>query len=182
MKKVAAIHFIIDGGVIAATLSSAMASFLGAPRILQSLSSDRIFNFLLPFAKGSGPLNNPRRGVLLSAGIAFATIGLGQLNMIAPVVSMFFLISYGLLNYATYYEARAASPSFRPRFRFFDKRLSLLGGLFCLAVMLAIDIKAGILAIAVLFSIYQYLKADCRSCTMGRQPPLLSPATGSENT
>jgi hypothetical protein len=96
--------------------------------------------------------------VLLSAGIAIATIGLGQLNMIAPVVSMFFLVSYGLLNYATYYEARAESPSFRPRFRFFDMRLSLLGGLFCLAVMLAIDIKAGIVAIAVLFSIYQYLK------------------------
>jgi hypothetical protein len=158
MKKVASVRFIIDGGVIAATLSSAMASFLGAPRILQSLSSDRIFKFLLPFAKGTGPLNNPRRGVLLSAGIAFATIGLGQLNLIAPVVSMFFLISYGLLNYATYYEARAESPSFRPRFRFFDKRLSLLGGLFCLAAMLAIDIIAGIVAIAVLFSIYQYLK------------------------
>ncbi|MBW1837419.1 MAG: amino acid permease, partial [Deltaproteobacteria bacterium] len=158
MKKVAAVNFIIDVGVIAATLSSAMASFLGAPRILQSLSSDRIFKFLLPFAKGSGPLNNPRRGVLLSAGIALATIGLGQLNMIAPVVSMFFLISYGLLNYATYYEARAESPSFRPRFRFFDKRLSLLGAFFCLAFMLAIDIKAGIVAIAVLFSIYQYLK------------------------
>ena len=158
MKKVAAVNFIIDGGVIAATLSSAMASFLGAPRILQSLSSDRIFKFLLPFAKGSGPLNNPRRGVLLSAGIAFATISLGQLNMIAPVVSMFFLISYGLLNYATYYEAMAESPSFRPRFRFFDKRLSLLGGFFCLATMLAIDLKAGILAITVLFSIYQYLK------------------------
>jgi amino acid transporter len=158
MKRVAAVDFIIDGGVIAATLSSAMASFLGAPRILQSLSSDRIFKFLLPFAKGSGPLNNPRRGVLLSAGIAFATIGLGQLNLIAPVVSMFFLISYGLLNYATYYEARAESPSFRPRFRFFDKRLSLLAALFCLVFMLAIDIKAGIVAIAVLFSIYQYLK------------------------
>ena len=158
MKKVASVDFIIAGGVIAATLSSAMASFLGAPRILQSLSGDRIFKFLLPFAKGSGPMDNPRRGVLLSTGIAFATVTLGQLNLIAPVVSMFFLISYGLLNYATYFEARAGSPSFRPRFRFFDKRLSLLGSLFCLATMMAIDIKAGIVAIAVLFSIFQYVK------------------------
>jgi hypothetical protein len=71
---------------------------------------------------------------------------------------MFFLISYGLLNYATFYEARAASPSFRPRFRWFDARLSLLGGLVCLGAMLAIDIAAGLVAIAVLFSIYQYLK------------------------
>ena len=158
MKRVALIGFLIDVGVIAATLSSAMASFLGAPRILQSLAGDRIFPFLLPFAKGAGPTGNPRRGVLLSAGIAFTTIALGNLNVIAPVVSMFFLISYGLLNYATFYEARSSSPSFRPRFRWFDYRLSLLGFFTCLGVMLAIDLTAGAVAISVLFAIYQYLK------------------------
>ena len=158
MKRVAVVEFLIRTGVIAATLSSAMASFLGAPRILQALSGDRIFPFLLPFAKGHGAADNPRRGVLLSAAIAFATIGLGKLNVIAPVVSMFFLISYGLLNYATYFEARAGSPSFRPRFRWFDQRLSLAGALACLAVMLAINISAGLMAMAILFGLYQYLK------------------------
>ncbi|MDY6974302.1 MAG: amino acid permease, partial [Thermodesulfobacteriota bacterium] len=158
MQQVAIIGFLIPVGVVAATLSSAMASFLGAPRILQSLSSDHIFPFLLPFAKGSGPTANPRRGVVLSACIAFATIGLGNLNIIAPVVSMFFLISYGLLNYATFYEARAASPSFRPTFKWFDSRLSLLGFFACLGAMLAINPPACAVAIAILFAIYQYLK------------------------
>jgi amino acid transporter len=158
MRRITHIDWLIEAGVIAATLSSAMASFMGAPRILQSIAGDRTFPFLLPFSKGVGPAGNPRRGVLLSAGIALATVGLGRLNIIAPVVSMFFLISYGLLNYATFYEARAASPSFRPRFRFFDARLSLLGAVGCLAVMLAIDLAASAVAIAVLFAIYQYLK------------------------
>lgn len=158
MKRVAVFGFLVTAGVIAATLSSAMASFLGAPRILQSLAADRIFPFLLFFAKGSGPTSNPRRGVLLSAGIAYATVAWGQINLIAPVVSMFFLVSYGLLNYATYYEARAQSPSFRPRFRYFNKWLSLAGALACLGVMLAIDFTAGIVAVAVLFGIFQYLK------------------------
>jgi amino acid transporter len=158
MKKVAFIDFLVTAGVIAATLSSAMASFLGAPRILQSLAGDRTFPFLAVFAKGSGPTGNPRRGVLLAACIAYATIGFGRLNLIAPVVSMFFLISYGLLNYATYYEARSASPSFRPRFRYFNKWFSLAGALACLATMLAVDIYAGIVAISVLFAIFQYLK------------------------
>jgi len=158
MKRVARFSVLINAGVVAATLSSAMASFLGAPRILQSLAKDRIFPFLLPFAKGFGPTDNPRRGVLLSAAIAWVTISMGQLNLIARVVSMFFLISYGLLNYATYYEARAASPSFRPKFKWFDKRLSLLGFLACLLVMLAIDFKTGLIAVSILFAIYQYLK------------------------
>jgi amino acid transporter len=158
MKGLARYGFLIDAGVVAATLSSAMASFLGAPRILQSLSADRIFRFLLPFAEGVGPSNNPRRGVLLSTFIAFATIAGGNLNAVASVVSMFFLISYGLLNYATYFEARSASPSFRPRFRWFDKRLSLLGFIACLGAMLAINPAAGAVAISVLFAIFQYLR------------------------
>lgn len=157
MKQVALVDFLIDAGVVAATLSSAMASFLGAPRILQSLAMDRIFPFLLPFAKGSGPFENPRRAVFLSGVIAIATIGIGSLNLVASVVSMFFLISYGLLNYATYFEARTASPSFRPRFKWYDARLSLAGGLICLGAMLAIDLTAGVVAVAVLFAIYQYL-------------------------
>jgi len=71
---------------------------------------------------------------------------------------MFFLISYGLINYATYFEARSQSPSFRPRFRYFNKWLSIAGALACLGAMLAVDLAAGIVALAVLFAIFQYLK------------------------
>jgi len=158
MKQISLYGWLINAGVIAATLSSAMASFLGAPRILQSLASDKIFPFLVPFAKGHGPSGNPRRGVLLSFGIAVAIVFMGQLDLIAGVVSMFFLISYGLLNYATYFEASAESPSFRPRFRWYNKKISLVGALICLGVMLAIDFKTGIAALAILFAVFQYLK------------------------
>jgi amino acid transporter len=163
MGRVAFFRGLIAAGVIAATLSSAMASYLGAPRILQSLAADRIFPLLSPFAKGYGPANNPRRGVLLSTAIAFGTIGIGQLNLIAPLVSMFFLISYGLLNYATFYEARSESPSFRPRFRWFDARASLVGALACLGAMLAIDPLPGGAALVILYTIYLYLKQKARS-------------------
>ncbi len=158
LNSIAAFGWLIDAGVIAATLSSAMASFLGAPRILQSLAADRVFPILNTFSKGYGPSSNPRRAVLLSLGIALATVAIGNLNAIAPVVSMFFLISYGLLNYATYYEARAKSPSFRPRFRFFDRRVSLVGAIACAVAMVAVNIPAGVGAIVILSGIYQYLR------------------------
>ncbi|HSG78791.1 MAG TPA: amino acid permease, partial [Acidimicrobiia bacterium] len=80
MGSIAAVPALIDIGVIAATLSSAMASFLGAPRILQSLASDRIFPVLGFFAKGHGPARNPRRGVALAFVIALGTVALGDLN------------------------------------------------------------------------------------------------------
>lgn len=158
MRRVSVVPWLIDAGVIAATLSSALASFLGAPRILQSLAEDRVFPILNPFAVGHGPGSNPRRGVLLSLGIALATVALGNLNVIAPLVSMFFLISYGLLNFATYYESRAKSPSFRPTFRWHRAEISLAGALACGAVMLAIDPLAGAIAGAILFAILQYVR------------------------
>ncbi len=163
IKEVARFGFLIDAGVVAATLSSAMASFLGGPRILQSLAADRIFPFLLPFAKVSGAASNPRRAVLLTATIALATISIGQLNLVARIVSMFFLISYGLLNYATYFEADTESPSFRPRFRLFNKYLSLAGCLLCLGILLALDVRNGVLALAIMLVIYLYLKHTTQS-------------------
>ena len=158
MRRVAWLPFLIDVGVMAATLSSALASLLGAPRILQSLAKDDIFPFLAPFATVSGGTGNPRRAVLPTLVIALAIVAIGNLNIIAGIVSMFFLVSYGLLNYATYFEARAASPSFRPTFRFFDYRIALLAAIACLGAMLAINIGAGIAASLIVLGVYLYLK------------------------
>ncbi|MBI1212948.1 MAG: amino acid permease [Alphaproteobacteria bacterium] len=158
MKRIAAAPVLVDAGLAAATLSSALASFLGAPRILQSLASDRIFPLLQPFAVGTGPTENPRRAVALTGAVALAVILAGDLNAIAAIVSMFFLISYGLLNYATYYEATSGSPAFRPRFRLYHPTVGLIGAVVCFAAMLAIDVSAAIAAAAIVFGIYQYLE------------------------
>ncbi len=160
MKTVAVVAPLIDAGIIAATLSSALASLLGAPRILQSLAKDRVFLFLLPFAEGAGTTGNPRRGILLTGAIAAAVIALGNLNLIAGLVSMFFVATYGLLNYATYFEARGKSPSFRPSLRWYRPWISLSGALGALAVMLAIDLVAGGVAIVIVFALLYYLKRN----------------------
>ncbi|MEO6055299.1 MAG: amino acid permease [Gemmatimonadales bacterium] len=158
LKRIAVFSPLIDAGVVAATLSSALASFLGAPRILQSLARDEVFPTLQRFAQGNGAADNPRRAVLLTGGIAIAVIVMGDLNRVAAVVSMFFLISYGLLNYATYFEARIKSPSFRPTFRFYHPRVGLAGAILCAVAMLAIDLAAGAVAVAIVFGVWQYLQ------------------------
>ncbi len=158
MKTVTIFAPLIDIGIISATLSSALASMLGAPRILQSLAKDRVFFFLLPFAAGSGQDNNPRRGIVLTGTIAIGIVAIGSLNLIAAIVSMFFVVTYGLLNFATYFEARGGSPSFRPSLRWYDPRISLVGWLAALGVMLAINLGAGIAAIVIVFGLFQYLK------------------------
>ena len=157
MKTIAGVGPLIDLGIMAATLSSALASFLGAPRILQALARDQVLPWLAPFASGHGASDNPRRAAIPTFVVALAVVAMGDLNAIAPLVSMFFLVSYGLLNYATYFEARADSPSFRPTFRFHDRRLALAGALACLATMLAIDVAAGTIAGLIVYAMYHYL-------------------------
>ncbi len=162
MRRVSVIPALVDLGVICATLSSALASFMGAPRILQAVAGDKIFPGLGLFAHGTGETQNPRRALLLAAAIAATVIAMGDLNAIAPLVSMFFLISYGLLNYATFFEAQAQSPSFRPRFRWFDRRLSLLGAFACAGVMFAIDARWSLVAVAIMASLHVYLGRRAR--------------------
>ncbi len=156
MARIAWLPWLVTMGLVAATVSSALASFLGAPRILQALAADRVIPILTPFAH-AGADGNPRRGVVLTLVIAVVCVALGGVNVIAPIVSMFFLISYGLLNYATALEARAASPSFRPRFRWFHHRTSLLGAIACLGLMLMISVWASALALALMWALHQYI-------------------------
>jgi amino acid transporter len=158
MSRIALSGALVTAGVMAATSSSAMASYMGAPRILQALAADRVFPFLNYFAEGTRQDNNPRRGVLLSTAIGLTVIAVGNLNTIAPMVAMFFLISYGLLNYATYYESRAASPHFRPQFKYSHKHLSLAGAVGCLVAMLAIEPAYAIIAVSLLFAIHQFVE------------------------
>jgi len=136
-------------GVWGATLSSAVGSILGAPRVLQALARDGILPRPLRWlGKGSGPDDAPRLGTALTLAIALVAVWFGDLNLIAPVLTMFFLTTYGVLNVAAGLERFLGSPSFRPRFQV-HWNLSLLGAVGCAMVMFLINPAAT--GVAVLF-------------------------------
>ena len=130
---------IITAGIFAATISSGLSSMLGAPRILQALARDDIFPSLRVFASGSAKTNEPRAAAVATFLIAQACILLGDLNAIAPVITMFFLITYGMINLATFYESIARNPSYRPTFRLSHWTTELLGAVGCVVVMFLIS-------------------------------------------
>ena len=131
---------LITAGVFAATLSSALGSMMGAPRILQAFAKDNVFPILRPFSVGTAVNNEPRRAVVITFLISQAAILIvSDLNKIAPLITMFFMITYGLLNLATFYEAITNNPSYRPRFRYSHWATSFLGFIGCLGVMFLID-------------------------------------------
>ena len=158
VRELALSDVLITVGVFAATLSSALGSMMGAPRILQALARDRVFPILNPFAQGSGRNQEPRLATLLSFAIAEGGILLGDLDAVAPIITMFFMITYGALNLATFTEALSGNPSYRPTFRWCHWSLALLGALGCLSAMILIDAVWAAVAIVVMALLYQYLQ------------------------
>lgn len=77
----------------------------------------------------------PIRAVLLSWILVQCVLFIGQVNVIAPIVSMLYLISYAITNFACFALAVTGAPNFRPTFRYFSWHTAFIGFVGCLAVM-----------------------------------------------
>lgn len=156
MNSIARWSSLIVLGVFAASLSSALGSLLGAPRMLQALANDRVIPRFIGRGYGKDKAD-PRIATAISFAVALAAILLGDLNMIAPILSMFFLTSYGLLNLSAGLEGLIESPSWRPKFKV-HYGVSLLGAAACFTAMLMIDAGATILALATIGIVFYLVK------------------------
>ncbi len=160
-------------GVFAATLSSALGSFLAAPRILQAVARDRILTWIRPFGQGTPLTDEPRRGLYLTAGMTIgvlvfcANVGAGALNLIAGIITMFFLYTYGMINVAAFIERVSRNPSFRPRFRYFHSLTALLGTVGCLLAAFLINMIAALVALMLIVLLLWHLKERQLESTFG---------------
>ncbi len=133
-------------GLWGAIFSSAVGSILGAPRTLQALATDGLVPRFLGKVSRRG--QEPIVGLIVSLVIALAAVLLGDLNAVAPVVTMFFLTVYGTVNVVAAVETLSGDPSWRPRMKV-HWAVCLAGGIACFAVMFLINAKAAAAAIVI---------------------------------
>ncbi|GIX82292.1 solute carrier family 12 member 2 [Caerostris extrusa] len=137
MEMVSAFSPVIYAGIFAATLSSALASLVSAPKIFQALCKDKLFP-----------------GYLLAFVIALGCCAIGDLNHIAPLISNFFLAAYCLINLSCFHSTFVKAPGFRPAFRYYSMWLGFLGAILCLLVMFIINWVTSLITFAVVFLLY----------------------------
>jgi len=154
LMKIAYFAPAVVAGIWGATLSSALGGILGGPRILQAMSLDRITPKI--FGKGKGKDNEPVNALILVFIIAEAGILIGELDVIARVVSMFYLAAYGFINISYYLESWA-NPDFQPSFKI-KRWIGLIGAIACFGVMFKLDMVAMFGAFALIGLIYFWLK------------------------
>ncbi|KAF1463020.1 Solute carrier family 12 member 1, partial [Eudyptes chrysocome] len=157
MSMVSGFGPLITAGIFSATLSSALASLVSAPKVFQALCKDNIYKALHFFAKGYGKNNEPIRGYVLTFVIAMAFILIAELNTIAPIISNFFLASYALINFSCFHASYAKSPGWRPAFRYYNMWVSLFGALLCCGVMFVINWWAALITYAIELFLYIYV-------------------------
>ncbi|XP_030625661.1 solute carrier family 12 member 2 isoform X2 [Chanos chanos] len=157
MSVVSGFGPLISAGIFSATLSSALASLVSAPKVFQALCKDNIYPGIGVFGKGYGKNNEPLRGYFLTFGIALGFILIAELNTIAPIISNFFLASYALINFSVFHASLANSPGWRPSFKYYNMWVSLAGAMLCCVVMFVINWWAALLTNVIVLSLYIYV-------------------------
>ena len=160
MSRIALWGPMIPIGLAAATISSAIGSILIAPRTLQALARDGV----LPSSKlnailssGRGEQGEPVNATLASAALALVFVLLGDVDFVAQIISMFFMVTYGALCTVSFLEHFAGNPSYRPSFRS-RWYISLLGAFMCFMMMFQMSPGYAVLALLVMFGIYGGLR------------------------
>ncbi len=149
-------NWLIPIGLAAATISSALGSILVAPRTLQAIAKDRILpsrgiNYWL--SRGRGKNEEPFNSTLVTVAIAFVFVMMGELNAVAEIISMFFMVTYGTLCLISFLQHFSADPSYRPTFRS-RWYISLFGALACFGLMFFMNPVYAVLALLLMVVFY----------------------------
>uniref|UniRef100_A0A8C1PH96 Solute carrier family 12 member 10, tandem duplicate 1 n=1 Tax=Cyprinus carpio TaxID=7962 RepID=A0A8C1PH96_CYPCA len=159
---------LIYAGIFAATLSSALAFLVSAPKVFQCLCKDNIYPYIGFFAKGYGKNNEPLRAYLLCYIIAMCFILIAELNVIAPLISNFFLCSYALINFSCFHASITNSPGWRPSFRYFSPWTGLFGAVISVVLMFLLTWWAALIAFGLIIFLFGYVvyKKHCQLTTV----------------
>jgi len=142
-------------GILAATFSSALGSMVGAPRILQALAEQKTVPSHKFFSRKTEG-NEPRNAVVFTGVIIALALTFGNLDALASLITMFFLITYGMLNLVVFLQQSMRIISFRPSFRI-PRFVSLTGALGCGFIMFLINPIFSLIAILTIIGIYVWL-------------------------
>ncbi len=160
-------NWAVLAGLLGATFSSALGSLVAAPRVMQALAANRLLPFSETLARET-PRGEPRPAMMVNGVIGFTALVLalagGGLNAIAGVISMFFIITYAMLNVVVFIELRLNMVSFRPTFKV-PIIVPFIGAVGCLFVMFLINPVFGLVAIVLVLALYLYLARRTISTT-----------------
>ncbi|XP_034042110.1 solute carrier family 12 member 8 isoform X1 [Thalassophryne amazonica] len=99
-EKVSLVGFLFLLGLYISSLASCMGGLYGAPRILQCIAQERVIPTLAFLGRGKGPNKTPVAAICLTSLLTMAFIFIGQVNVLAPIVTINFMLTYSFIDYS----------------------------------------------------------------------------------
>lgn len=146
---------VVVAGLLGATFSSGLSSLVGAPRILQALGQNNILFYNKHLARLDAK-GEPKIAFYFTCGIVLLSLLMRDLNAIAPLLTMFFLITYAMINVVVLIEQGLGQISFRPVLKV-PILIPLLGAIGCFFVMFIINASVGLISLGLVLAMYIYL-------------------------
>lgn len=143
-------------GLLSSCASAMLSSMVAAPNVLAALGAHGIIpggKFLAKESKGG----TPRNAVMVNALMVASALLLGDLNRVAIMITMFFLITYATLNIVVLIEQSLGLLSFRPTFRI-PIWIPILGTVTSVFAMVITNPFFGLMALCLVVAIYAYLE------------------------
>lgn len=98
--KVSAFSFLLLAGVYISSMSSCLGALYGTPRVLQSIANEKVIPIINFLGQGKGPNKIPIFAMIVIAITIVIFTLVGDINTLAPIVTMPFLLTYIALDYA----------------------------------------------------------------------------------
>ncbi len=146
---------LVIAGVLGATFSSALASMVGSSRILFAMGEHKVLPYA-SFLSGKSANGQPRNAMLVTGIMIFVTMLLRDLNAIAPLVTLFFLITYAMINIVVIIEQQLGLISYRPLFKV-NKWIPWVGLLSSIMAMFIINPTISLVSLIIVFVVYWFL-------------------------
>ncbi|KAM6349132.1 solute carrier family 12 member 8 [Alca torda] len=99
-EKVSLVGFLFLLGLYISSLASCMGGLYGAPRILQCIAQENVIPTLAFLGHGKGPNKTPVAAICLTSLITMAFVFIGQVNVLAPIVTISFMLTYITVDYS----------------------------------------------------------------------------------
>ncbi|NXL73876.1 S12A8 protein, partial [Leptocoma aspasia] len=99
-EKVSLVGFLFLLGLYISSLASCMGGLYGAPRILQCIAQENVIPMLSFLGHGKGPNKTPVAAICLTSLITMAFVFIGQVNVLASIVTICFMLTYIAVDYS----------------------------------------------------------------------------------
>ncbi|XP_049878002.1 solute carrier family 12 member 8 [Pectinophora gossypiella] len=115
---ISAVTVLLLAGLYVSSMSSCLGAMYGTPRVLQSIANERVIPGLEILGRGRGPNKVPIYSMVVVAIVTITFIIIGDINALAPIVTMPFLITYASIDYSYFALAQTFDLQHKREMRF----------------------------------------------------------------